>query len=52
MTWEEREVCAEPYGGVSLAEGTVIAIKQQTADARPTHTNLISTLQQSGRARQ
>jgi hypothetical protein len=36
MTWEEREVCAEPYGGVSLAEGTVIAIKQQTADARPT----------------
>jgi hypothetical protein len=36
LTWEEREQCAESIGGIALAEETVMAVAQQTADARPT----------------
>jgi hypothetical protein len=36
LTWEEREHCAESIGGIALAEETVMAVAQQTADARPT----------------
>lgn len=36
MTWKERERCAEPYGGLLLAESTIEAIANQTIAARPT----------------